>query len=661
MAHIPDLDSIPLALRERPQWVLWRYETREGDDKPTKMPYQARWPDRKASSQAPRTWADVATAIKAAEKYGFDGIGYVFSADDPFAGFDLDDIVEGDNNIAEWAALWLAELPTYVEISPSGKGVKGIAIGKLPGSGVNARSVELYDRGRYFTITGRRLHGFPKEPQPVNGALDRFYAYAQERKKQLDAEREQRRQRAYAEKALAAEVERVRGATEGTRNDTLNRAAYSLAGFVASGLLSEDEVAQALTDAAGGAGLGAAEIRNTLRSGMTAGKEQPRQVPPPRDAQAVSGAVVPASEAPAARPAEQRPPLAPITGDELLASNDPPPRVFVPSLIRAGLSFFIGQPGVGKTPALVQLAIALATGGLWLGAFRVPRVRVAYIGPEYDRGDIRSIVVASIGKDTILPDLLVFTVENFTPPASEEDAIAMIDDLVLKFGVEAIIIDLFTGFLPPEKYKPNAYRGDYREFLAYHRAALGRQIMICGAWHGTKRDTNPSTMYNGGQGFWGAAGGGRLVMYQDEEDQVRLYGQLRGNKAITYTMTESHANGRHFWAVVEGAEQEPAFNSDVHRAIWRVLRQHAGTDTPMAPSAIASVLKSDHPEVSAGINYVRRALSILAKRGIIRQAGGGYALPRDRDDHSDHDDCGVNDDRDDRDDRSDRSVDDDTF
>lgn len=384
---------------------------------------------------------------------------------------------------------------------------------------------------------------------------------------------------------------------------------------------------------------------------------------PPRNApeaasKVIEGEIIPAKEAPLAKPVQSPTPLQPWTGDQLLAADLPPPRVFVPHLIRAGLSFFIGQPGVGKTPALVQLAIAYATGGVWLGAFRVPQLRVAYIGPEYDRADIRNIVIASIGKDTALPDLLIFTVENFSPPDSEEEALNLIDDLYFNFGVRAVVIDLFTGFLPPEKFKPNAYRGDYREFLAYHRKALERQMPITGAWHGTKRDTNPSTMYNGGQGFWGAAGGGRLVMYRDEEDQVKLYGQMRGNKAITYTMTEAHANGKHFWAVIEGDEQEPAFNSDVHRAIWKALRQHAGDSNPLLPSVIFSILKSDYPEISTGMNYLRRALGILAKRNVIRQVGSGYALPKENN-NRDHGDHGVNDVQSDNDDRDDRDVQDD--
>lgn len=74
-----------------------------------------------------------------------------------------------------------------------------------------------------------------------------------------------------AARALEAAVERVRSAPEGTRNDTLNRAAYSLARFVRSGELSAREVGEALLAAALGAGLPQAEAERTIISGLRGG------------------------------------------------------------------------------------------------------------------------------------------------------------------------------------------------------------------------------------------------------------------------------------------------------------------------------------------------------------------------------------------------------
>jgi len=81
----------------------------------------------------------------------------------------------------------------------------------------------------------------------------------------------------YAAAALEAETDRVARAPVGTRNDTLNRAAFALGRLVGAGMLDAWLVHQELTDAARYAGLGRTEIRRTIRSGLTAGRRQPVQ------------------------------------------------------------------------------------------------------------------------------------------------------------------------------------------------------------------------------------------------------------------------------------------------------------------------------------------------------------------------------------------------
>ncbi|MDI6105301.1 bifunctional DNA primase/polymerase [Actinoplanes sp. NEAU-A12] len=93
-----------------------------------------------------------------------------------------------------------------------------------------------------------------------------------------------RRPDRYAEAALEAETDRVARAVVGARNDTLNRAAFALGRLVGAGLLDESEVRWELTAAARHAGLGWAEIRGTLRSGLTAGRRQPFGHRPPHAA-----------------------------------------------------------------------------------------------------------------------------------------------------------------------------------------------------------------------------------------------------------------------------------------------------------------------------------------------------------------------------------------
>jgi hypothetical protein len=82
--------------------------------------------------------------------------------------------------------------------------------------------------------------------------------------------------RAYAMAALRAETSRVAAAVPGTRNDTLNRAAFSLGQLVVAGLLPPVPVITGLISAAVYAGLPEDEAVRTVRSGMTGGARKPR-------------------------------------------------------------------------------------------------------------------------------------------------------------------------------------------------------------------------------------------------------------------------------------------------------------------------------------------------------------------------------------------------
>ncbi|MDP8931866.1 MAG: DNA primase, partial [Actinomycetota bacterium] len=82
----------------------------------------------------------------------------------------------------------------------------------------------------------------------------------------------------YALAALQGEVGVVIAAPEGQRNDTLNAASFALGTLVGAGLLDEHSVTDQLLQAALVAGLPEAEAQATIRSGLGAGRAQPRAV-----------------------------------------------------------------------------------------------------------------------------------------------------------------------------------------------------------------------------------------------------------------------------------------------------------------------------------------------------------------------------------------------
>lgn len=87
------------------------------------------------------------------------------------------------------------------------------------------------------------------------------------------------REPAYAQKALFGEIERIQHASEGERNNALNRAAFSLGQLVAGGELDREAVESELTAAAVRSGLALTETRSTIKSGLRAGLAKPRRAP----------------------------------------------------------------------------------------------------------------------------------------------------------------------------------------------------------------------------------------------------------------------------------------------------------------------------------------------------------------------------------------------
>jgi putative DNA primase/helicase len=161
------VDTIPAELRERPQWVVWKLVERAGQEKPTKEPWTVDG-RRRASSTDTATWSTFESAVASLSTGDLDGIGYVFAANDPYVGVDLDDgLSEFDR-----AAIVLA-LDSYTETSLSGTGVHVILRASLNGHGRNRRGpFEVYEHGRYFVMTGDHVRGTPTTVEDRQAQLE---------------------------------------------------------------------------------------------------------------------------------------------------------------------------------------------------------------------------------------------------------------------------------------------------------------------------------------------------------------------------------------------------------------------------------------------------------------------------------------------------------
>ena len=175
-----------------PRWVGWRNVTRGG--RATKVPFAAGGLGR-AKANDPATWAVRARAEAWAARNvngASGGIGMQLGAvpERPgmsLGGVDLDACRdEATGALAPWAAEVAARLGSYVEVSPSGTGIKvyftyateGLAALRAAmgtehgrsfkrGKGEHPPAIELHIDNRYFAWTGQHLDGTPDDLRPA--------------------------------------------------------------------------------------------------------------------------------------------------------------------------------------------------------------------------------------------------------------------------------------------------------------------------------------------------------------------------------------------------------------------------------------------------------------------------------------------------------------
>jgi putative DNA primase/helicase len=158
---VPSRATIPESLLEYDQWLCWRTEKRDG--KATKIPVNPKTGEF-ASTTDPETWASFDVAHEQVQRGDENGIGFVFTDDDPFVGVDLDDCrVPETATTLEWATDIIDELDSFTEISPSGTGFHVLVEGSLPDGRNRKDDVELYETARFFTVTGDHVDGTPTE------------------------------------------------------------------------------------------------------------------------------------------------------------------------------------------------------------------------------------------------------------------------------------------------------------------------------------------------------------------------------------------------------------------------------------------------------------------------------------------------------------------
>jgi len=169
----PTADALPDALVDRDQWVCWRSQQRgQAHQSPDYSRHNAVCVD-DGSGYVAR----LPDGPQGGDINPVDGLGFVFTADDPLIGIDLDDCRNRETgDPTTWASQIITQIDSYTEVSPSETGYHILITGSLPEGRNRAGNLELYDRSRFFTVTGTQLAETPATVAERTAAVASIHA-----------------------------------------------------------------------------------------------------------------------------------------------------------------------------------------------------------------------------------------------------------------------------------------------------------------------------------------------------------------------------------------------------------------------------------------------------------------------------------------------------
>lgn len=382
-------ERIPAELRGLPQWVVWRYEPpRRPGDKWIKMPYT---PDtiNRAKTNERGTWRPFAEALSTYARGGYDGLGFVFSPDDPYIGIDLDMAYNPNKGeYTERARDVLLLMNSYSELSTSGSGVHIIAQGLLPFNGSNQGWIEVYQTLRFFAMTGCTIPDLPEDvgsrQQEIDALIAAYFPRAKNNGRQVAP-------MATITLQDVAIIEKARHACNGAKFDLLWNGNWQGAGYQ-----SQSNADMALASMLRFWTQDVSQIKRLVsQSGLYRDKwdakrgtstygEYTSSKAVARGGDVYGGDSVPFQFTPRAAPADEETDAEPVDLSPDPAEPPPPRYVLhwakeafdplppiswvVDALFsRDSVSLVVGAPGTKKTYSLIDCAVAVSTGDEWLG------------------------------------------------------------------------------------------------------------------------------------------------------------------------------------------------------------------------------------------------------------------------------------------------------
>lgn len=618
-----DYDNIPPEMQARRQWVLWGVG-KNLNPKAVKIPRQAKNPTGpNASSTDPQTWAEFQEAHAWYQIGDARGIGYEITPADGLVAVDFDHCLDTAGNLLPPFDEWIKALPGYWELSQSGTGLHGFVRGTLPAGCSNKRridpqnaderEVELYIQERYIALTGAlwgpqtTLADAPSAQPGIDAILEQMHMRPEDAAAGAALpdvpDRPEEEITAIIKAAIAKSpdfytlwnwTERPGKLGNESKDDIAfvcsawKATEYELsAGDLMHGL-DASPWAQTKTNSpekdhwdkwfACGARKDGAYRRNTALRAYQRAKQD--------EAAKIEGFTSLAANLPAGGV---------FTAAELDKMDLPPVQWAVPGLLPAGLSFLVAAPKMGKSWMALDLCLAVAAGGEWLGR-KVNQGPTLYLDLEDSANRAQARMRTLLDGFTAAPEACTF---RLLAPILGPDLFKILDEwIAANPGAKVVCIDTFQKIKPATGKNETSYSADYRICAPLQSWAQQHNICVLLVHH-TKKGTGSADIFegiNGSQGLMGSADAVLMLTKGDgrfaEEATLSVTG--RDVDMEQYAARFNKASCR--WELLGTVEEQALQSFESNPAVLTIKELTAGGEWKGTVQELAEEVLVRHPD-----------------------------------------------------------------
>jgi predicted ATP-dependent serine protease len=296
-----------------------------------------------------------------------------------------------------------------------------------------------------------------------------------------------------------------------------------------------------------------------------------------------------------------------FTARDLQAMKFPPLKYSVDGIVVEGITLLAGKPKLGKSWMALNLAMAVASGGLALGTIQCKKGPVLYAALEDNPRRLQRRMNQCYGDSNRWPKLFHFT--THLPPLDER-GLEVLKEWVLDIKPSLVIIDTLAR-VRPKFAQDSGYDSDYNSLVPLQQLAGEQGFSILVVHHQRKMGgDDPFDTISGTTGLTGVVDAA-LVLQRDEKGTT-LYG--RGRDIEEFEKAVSMKQGH--WEIL--GDPSEINRSEERKEILKIL---ADANGPLGPKKIA--LSVEKPE-----NNVKQLLAKMMRAGEVqKKERGKYSLP----------------------------------